>query len=460
VADTLSRLPLPEKAATTAAANKPGCVKAPTGSQPASAASGQLLAVAAAAAAVDHDWLAREQPGCPATQAALSSPSLSIRTFVVDGVPLLCDVSRGAVRPLVAEPCRRAVFLAIHSIAHAGVRASRRMLASRFVWPGMASDITAWCKDCQDCARGKTTVHIAAEVEPIEIPSRRFLHLYVDLVGPLPTSKNGESHVLTIIDRSTRWVEAVLLTSTTADSCTSAFVTSWVSRFGVPARVTSDRGPQLAGAVWAAFCKQVGIKHIMMTAYHPQSNGMVERVHRQLKAALRSRNCGADWAEHLPWVLMGIRAAPKDNTGVSLAELVYGCGMVLPGELQVPSPPIIDAALTPPPLPPPHDMRLGRKQRHGRSRERRPPVTLQQAAYVYVRRGYCGKPLAPVYSGPYEVVERSPKYFTLRVGGAVQSLSVERLKPHTGRLPVTPAPPPRRGRPAAATSDTALSPDD
>jgi cleavage and polyadenylation specificity factor subunit 1 len=137
VADTLSRPPLPEKAAATAAANKPGCVKAPPGSQPASAASGPLLAVAAAA--VDYDWLAREQLGCPATQAALSSPSLAIRTFEVDGVALLCNVSSGAVRPLVAEPCRWAVFLAIHSIAHAGVRASRRMLASRFclAWHGV-----------------------------------------------------------------------------------------------------------------------------------------------------------------------------------------------------------------------------------------------------------------------------------------------------------------------------------
>jgi hypothetical protein len=152
VVDTLSRPSLPEKAAAAAAASKSGCVKVPPGSRPASAASGPLLAVAAAA--VDYDWLAREQPGCPATQAALSSPSLAIRKFEVDRVPLLCDVSSGAVRPLVAEPCRRAVFLAVHSIAHPGVRASRRMLASRFVWPGMASDIAAWCKDCQDCARG------------------------------------------------------------------------------------------------------------------------------------------------------------------------------------------------------------------------------------------------------------------------------------------------------------------
>ncbi len=90
-----------------------------------------------------------------------------LENFDVDGVTLLCDVSSGAVRPLVARPCRQSVFLAIHSIAHPGVRATRRMLASRFVWTGMATDIASWCKECQNCARGKTTVHVAAEVEPI-----------------------------------------------------------------------------------------------------------------------------------------------------------------------------------------------------------------------------------------------------------------------------------------------------
>jgi hypothetical protein len=77
------------------------------------------------------------------------------------------------------------------------------------------------------------------------------------------------------------------------------------------------------------------------------------------------------------------------------------------------------------------------------------PPALEQAKYVYVRRGYCGKPLSPVYSGPYEVVRRAAKVFILRVGDEEQSFSVDRLKPHTGQLPVTPQPPPRRGRPAA-----------
>jgi hypothetical protein len=184
---------------------------------------------------------------------------------------------------------------------------------------------------------------------------------------------------------------------------------------------------------------------------------MVERVHRQLKAALRSRDCGANWAEHLPWVLMGNRAAPKDDTGISSAELVYGCSMMLPGELQVPSPPISDGGLAAPSLPPPHDTRLAWQRRHLGGGKRLPQL-LQQAEYCYIRRGYCGKPLAPVYSGPYKVLRRSLKYFVLEVGDEDQSHSVDRLKPHMGTSPVSPAQPPRRGRPTA-TRSAALIPD-
>ncbi len=59
------------------------------------------------------------------------------------------------------------------------------------------------------------------------------------------------------------------------------------SRFSIPALITSDRGPQFTGAVWAVLCQKLGIQHILMTAYHPQANGMVKRFHRQLKQALR-----------------------------------------------------------------------------------------------------------------------------------------------------------------------------
>jgi hypothetical protein len=69
----------------------------------------------------------------------------------------------------------------------------------------------------------------------------------------------------------------------------------------------------------------------MTTAYHPQANGLVERAHRQLKDALRARGASTDWPSHLPWVLLGLHAAPKEISGISSAEAVFGGQLVLPG---------------------------------------------------------------------------------------------------------------------------------
>jgi transposase InsO family protein len=195
---------------------------------------------------------------------------------------------------------------------------------SRYVWPGLATDVRTWCRSCQRCAAAKVTSQPKAAVQPIEVPLLRFSHLHVDLVGPLPTSKEGFTHLFTVIDRSTWWCEAIPLKSTTAEDCVAALIAGWVARFGMPAILTSDRGPQFSSAVWAAFTAKLGIRHTMATAYHPQSNGMVERLHRRLKEALKAKLAAADWPDHLPWVMLGVRATPREDSGISVAELVYG----------------------------------------------------------------------------------------------------------------------------------------
>jgi IS30 family transposase len=75
-----------------------------------------------------------------------------------------------------------------------------------------------------------------------------YVNIHIDIVGPLPPSQ-GYTHILTLIDRTTRWAEAVPLSSTTAASCAEAFCTHWISRFGLPHTLTSDRGPQFTSSV-------------------------------------------------------------------------------------------------------------------------------------------------------------------------------------------------------------------
>jgi transposase InsO family protein len=170
----------------------------------------------------------------------------------------------------------------------------------------MKTDIASWCRDCVPCQRAKVTKQPRASVQPIPIPTRRFSHVHVDLVGPLPASEDGYLYILTMVDRTTRWLEAVALKNMSASLCVETFLSTWVARFGVPETLTTDRGTQFSSAAWAVFCSKLGTRHVMTTAYHPQANGLVERTHRQLKDALRARQAGVDWPAHLPWVLLGL----------------------------------------------------------------------------------------------------------------------------------------------------------
>jgi hypothetical protein len=215
----------------------------------------------------------------------------------------------------------------------------------------------------------------------------------------------------------------------------------------VPGTVTTDRGTQFTSALWSSTCTSLGIKHVLTTAYHPQSNGMVERVHRQLKDALRARGAGPAWHSHLPWVLLGLRAAPKEDSAVSSAELVTGTPLVLPGQLlHVPDPPRVD-------VPPPPTRPLSYA-----AAANSPPAHLAKAEHVYVRVGGQQKPLAAPYAGPYLVVSKGAKTFTIQVGQRQEIVSVDRLKPHTGLGPVSPAEAASRGRPPKMSAAPSIQP--
>ncbi len=176
----------------------------------------------------------------------------------------------------------------------------------------------------------------------IAVPQCKFQYLHMDLVGPLPTSADGSTYLMTVVKRTTCWPEAFPLRGILAQECADAFTAGWVARFGVPHTITMDRGTQFTGAVWASMCRVLNIHHITTTAFHPQSNGLVERFHRQLKDAFHARTAGTAWLEHLPWILLGLRAAPKEDAAVSAAEVVYGYPLALPGQFQ-------DPVLPPPP---------------------------------------------------------------------------------------------------------------
>ena len=126
----------------------------------------------------------------------------------------------------------------------------------------------------------------------------------------------------------------------TAVDCASALLRVWISRYGVPADITTDQGRQFGSDLWLELHRLLGIKSLRTTSYHPQANGIVERVHRVLKERIMARSAAADWMTHLPFVLLGIRSSVREDSGTSPAELLYGVPLRLPGQLLGSVPPV------------------------------------------------------------------------------------------------------------------------
>ena len=398
------------------------------------------LAVSPDCAGVNFKRMAELQKKCPEVAQLASSPSLHVMEIVVGGESLMCDVSTGVPRPLVPVAMRQAVFTVLHNLSHPGRRASARLVSSRFVWRGMAREVRSWAAQCVPCQKSKVSRHVTAPILHVPVPEVPFSALNLDIVGPLPVS-SGMKYLLTVVDRTTRWPEAIPVSDVTTTTLATAFIAGWVSRFGVPAVLTSDRGAQFTSVFWSELCRLLGIDHNTTTAYRPQANGLVERFHRRLKESLRARLAGADWLSHLPWVLLGLRTAPREDSGTSPAQHALGTALLVPGQLLQPDgpPPDVHRHLSGlPPLP----------TRHNRQSLDRGVAQLHDASFVYIRDDRPTKPaLAPLYTGPFRVVDRADSHFTVEVGDKLERVNVHRLKPAVVPDDTVPFVPRKRGRP-------------
>ncbi|KXJ84017.1 hypothetical protein RP20_CCG022097 [Aedes albopictus] len=310
-------------------------------------------------------------------------------------------------------------------MAHSGTKATQAQILQHYVWPGIKKDVTSWVRACIACQTNKVSRYTRSKPDAIEIPDERFRHVHIDIVGPLPIS-NGMRYILTMIDRFSRWPEAVAISDMTAETVAKAFVEVWVARFGTPEQLTSDQGRQFESQLMKELATLLGLERLRTTPYHPQANGMIECWHRPLKAALESYK--SSWTDALPLVLLGLRTAIRDGTSAS--EMLYGTTVRIPGAL-IERQSIrgsSDTFVT--------NLREKMSTLVPRSASNNDtqrlvfiPKDLNDCTHVFLKTDKVRAALEPPFSGPYEVISRAAKTFTIKVKNKPITVSIDRVKP-------------------------------
>ncbi|KRZ81840.1 Gypsy retrotransposon integrase-like protein 1 [Trichinella sp. T8] len=106
---------------------------------------------------------------------------------------------------------------------HLGVKKTAEKVRTRYFWPGWYRDVKAWCDRCEACARRKTPPIVNRPPMESIVVGNPMEIVAVDILGPVPRSKNGNSYIMVVTDYFTRWVEAYELPKQLASWCSNSY---------------------------------------------------------------------------------------------------------------------------------------------------------------------------------------------------------------------------------------------
>ncbi|MCG8117700.1 MAG: RNase H-like domain-containing protein [Candidatus Thiodiazotropha endolucinida] len=210
---------------------------------------------------------------------------------------------------------------------HLGVNKTYHKILNHFYWPGLKSDVSQHCKSCHTCQMvGKPNQTIPkAHLQPIPAFDEPFSRVIIDCVGPLPRTKSGCEYLLTIMCASTRFPEAIPLRNIKTKTIVKALV-KFFTFVGLPKSIQSDQGSNFMSGIFQQVMHELGIVQYKSSAYHPESQGALERFHQTLKNMIRSYcfDTEKDWDEGIHLLLFAVRESVQESLGFSPFELVFG----------------------------------------------------------------------------------------------------------------------------------------
>lgn len=244
---------------------------------------------------------------------------------------------------LLPQTIRFLILKELHATptgGHLGAKKTLGKVRRRFFWVNMRKDTELFCQSCEICAsRTGPRRHARAKMKQylVGAPLER---VGIDIMGPFPRSDVDNKYILVIVDYFTKWITAVPLPNQEAETVATSVLNSFLAIFGVPKQIHTDQGTNFQSALFCEMCSLLGIDKTRATAFHPQSDGLVERGNRTIQNMLAkfvSEN-HRDWDKFLSLVTLAYNSSVQESTGYSPSLLMFGREVNLPLDLVLGNP--------------------------------------------------------------------------------------------------------------------------
>ena len=218
-------------------------------------------------------------------------------------------------RVIVPHQGQKQIVSELHH-GHPGINRMKSLARMYVRWPRMEENIELVVKTCPSCqAQQKETPVVP--LKPWKWPARPWTRVHVDYAGPFLGSM-----FLVIVDAYTKWVE-IFRTNSSTSTTTIECLRNTFARFGLPQTLVSDNGPCFTSQEFKEFLMTNGITHLTTAPYHPQSNGLAEKMVQTFKSGMQKMTEG-NVSVKLARFLLNYRTTPHSTTGITPAELMFG----------------------------------------------------------------------------------------------------------------------------------------
>ena len=207
---------------------------------------------------------------------------------------------------------------------HKGVAKTYQRIRQDYFWPNMRTQIQTVIAECKICQMNKLVrKKIRQPMILTDTPGAAFDKVALDIVCPLPRTSKNNIYILTMQCLLTKFVVTAALRAANSCEVATAFLSNLVYIFGSPKILSTDQGICFTSSRFKNIAKLCKVKACTTTAYRPQSNGSIERMHHVLKQYFKCYVSSENtWDEWLNYATFAYNTIVHESTKLTPIECV------------------------------------------------------------------------------------------------------------------------------------------